>query len=221
METTKRKTEASATSQNEHPEKKKKAKAIKEPVTVVSPIQRYALDEGGGHDNFKIISWNCAGLRAPGRAQDLKHIAEQAPDLICIQETKLQDDWAEYQSVLPGYKAFFSHSTGKKGYAGTAVFTKKKDEGGGSNSQCICLSVSLKVAYLGKGTISNFFKRTNEAAPASSSAAASHEHDVVSVSFGIDDKDHDGEGRSITLMYQDFFVVALYVPNSGQKVAPF
>ena len=36
--------------------------------------------------------------------------------------------------------------------------------------------------------------------------------------FGIGAAEHDGEGRSITLLYEYFSVVALYVPNSGQKL---
>ena len=102
---------------------------------------------------LQAISWNVDGLRAPGRTEVLaKLVADEAPDMICLQETKLQESHVkDWEGVLEGYTSYWSCSTVKKGYAGTAVFLK------------------------------------------------SDSSSTPTVSFGIGDKAHDGEGRSITV----------------------
>lgn len=82
-------------------------------------------------------------------------VADEAPDIICLQETKLQESHVkDWESVLGGYASHWSCSTVKKGYAGTAVFLRADDDSSSS---------------------------------------------TPTVSFGIDDNAHDGEGRSITV----------------------
>lgn len=49
-------------------------------------------------------------------------LAEYAPDIICLQETKMQREQADF--VFPGYEEFWN-SAEKKGYSGTAIFTKQ------------------------------------------------------------------------------------------------
>jgi len=62
------------------------------------------------------------------------------------------------------------------------------------------------------------------AAPVKPSASATDSGQaglpILAVTFGIGHKEHDDEGRSITIEYEQFSVVALYVPNAGQAVSP-
>lgn len=70
---------------------------------------------------MKLISWNVNGLRAcMGKGFDT-FVLDAAPDIIAVQETKMQPHQADI--VLPGYHAYWN-SAEKKGYSGTAVFTK-------------------------------------------------------------------------------------------------
>ncbi|PIR47412.1 exodeoxyribonuclease III [Candidatus Uhrbacteria bacterium CG10_big_fil_rev_8_21_14_0_10_50_16] len=73
---------------------------------------------------LKIISWNVNGLRAVLRKDAfLPFIKEHQPDILCLQETKAQQGQAEID--LPEYEELWN-SADKKGYAGTAIFTKIK-----------------------------------------------------------------------------------------------
>jgi len=72
---------------------------------------------------MKLYSWNVNGIRAvikKGTFQ--KFVAEHQPDILCLQETKAQQGQAEID--LPEYQEFWN-SAEKKGYSGTAIFTKK------------------------------------------------------------------------------------------------
>jgi len=73
---------------------------------------------------MRIISWNVNGLRAVLKKGFLEWLGREAPDILCLQETKLQADQIpdELDSSL-GYKAFWSHAE-KKGYSGVAMFIK-------------------------------------------------------------------------------------------------
>ena len=70
---------------------------------------------------MKFISWNVNGLRAcMGKGwQDFFKVADA--DFFCLQETKLQAGQIELD--LPGYKQYWNYAE-KKGYSGTAIFTK-------------------------------------------------------------------------------------------------
>lgn len=71
---------------------------------------------------MKIYSWNVNGIRAVwNKGMFQKFIEEHDPDILCLQETKA----AEGQSPvdLPQYEEFWNSAT-KKGYSGTAIFTK-------------------------------------------------------------------------------------------------
>ena len=75
---------------------------------------------------MKIYSWNVNGIRAVQRKALFEpFITKQAPDILCLQETKAQPDQVadEFAELFPGYKQFW-HSAEKKGYAGTAIFSK-------------------------------------------------------------------------------------------------
>lgn len=73
--------------------------------------------------DMKLISWNVNGLRACMNKgfEDFLRIADA--DIFCVQETKMQREQAEF--VFDGYNEYWN-SAEKKGYSGTAVFTKEK-----------------------------------------------------------------------------------------------
>ena len=70
---------------------------------------------------MKLISWNVNGLRACLNKGWMDYFQAQDADIFCIQETKMQPGQVELE--LPGYTQYW-HSAVKKGYSGTAVFTK-------------------------------------------------------------------------------------------------
>ena len=70
---------------------------------------------------MKLISWNVNGIRAAMGKGFLDFAKEQDADILCIQETKMQEGQAEVP--LDGYHQYWS-SAEKKGYSGTAVFSK-------------------------------------------------------------------------------------------------
>jgi len=72
---------------------------------------------------MKLISWNVNGLRACVNKGFLDYFKEVDADIFCIQETKLQE--GQIQLELDGYYQYWNYAV-KKGYSGTAVFTKKK-----------------------------------------------------------------------------------------------
>lgn len=74
---------------------------------------------------MKIYSWNINGMRAVVRKGELqKFMAEHQPDIVCFQETKAEQGQAEID--FPDYEEYWNSSRTKKGYSGTAIFTKIK-----------------------------------------------------------------------------------------------
>ncbi|MFB6319676.1 exodeoxyribonuclease III [Saccharicrinis sp. FJH54] len=116
---------------------------------------------------MKIISWNVNGLRAVAKKNFFKDIKAIDPDIICLQETKAQDDQvSETLENMEGYH-IYSNSAVKKGYSGTAILTKQEP---------------------------------------------------MSISKGIGMDEHDTEGRVLCAEYDKFFVISVYVPNSGSDL---
>ena len=72
---------------------------------------------------MKLISWNVNGLRACLDKGFLDFCAQAQADVICLQETKMQPHQAQVD--LPGYHQYWN-SAQKKGYSGTAVFTRQE-----------------------------------------------------------------------------------------------
>ena len=70
---------------------------------------------------MKLISWNVNGLRACMTKGFADFLALEDPDVICLQETKMQREQADFD--FPGYTEYWN-SAEKKGYSGTAIFTK-------------------------------------------------------------------------------------------------
>lgn len=71
---------------------------------------------------MKLVSWNVNGLRACLTKGFLEAFQTLDADIFCLQETKLQPGQVELE--LPGYEQYWN-SAEKKGYSGTAVFTKQ------------------------------------------------------------------------------------------------
>lgn len=69
----------------------------------------------------KFVSWNVNGLRACIKKGFVESMAALDADFICLQETKMEQGQAEVE--LPGYYQFWN-SADKKGYSGTAIFTR-------------------------------------------------------------------------------------------------
>lgn len=113
---------------------------------------------------MKLVSWNVNGLRATMGKGFMESFEKMDADIFCLQETKLQAGQIEMD--LPGYEQYWNYAE-KKGYSGTAVFTKKKPLG---------------------------------------------------VSYGIGIEKHDHEGRVITLEFEDFYFITVYVPNSQNEL---
>ena len=72
---------------------------------------------------MKLISWNVNGLRACAGKGFLDYFKEAEADVFCVQETKLQEGQIDLD--LPGYYQYWNYAE-KKGYSGTAIFTKKE-----------------------------------------------------------------------------------------------
>ena len=113
---------------------------------------------------MKLISWNVNGLRAVMGKNFMEFFNEIDADCFCLQETKLQEGQIEMD--LPGYHQYWNYAD-KKGYSGTAIFTKKEP---------------------------------------------------LSVRYGMGVDEHDHEGRVITLEFEDFYLITVYVPNSQDEL---
>ncbi|MBE7036965.1 MAG: exodeoxyribonuclease III, partial [Ruminococcaceae bacterium] len=109
---------------------------------------------------MKLISWNVNGLRACLEKGFLDFFQQEQADIFCVQETKMQEGQAVIQ--LDGYTQYWN-SAEKKGYSGTAVFTRIKP---------------------------------------------------LSVQYDIGIEIHSHEGRTITLEFDDFYLVNCYTPNA-------
>ena len=116
---------------------------------------------------MKIISWNVNGIRAIVKKDFFKDLKLLDPDILCLQETKAQDDQvAEALTMVENYEVY-SNSAEKKGYSGTVILTKIKP---------------------------------------------------ISVSRDMGIAEHDMEGRVLCLELQDFYLVNVYTPNSGNEL---
>ncbi len=71
----------------------------------------------------KLVSWNVNGIRACVQKGFMNTFNELDADIFCLQETKLQEGQIDLE--LPGYCQFWNYAE-KKGYSGTAIFTKEE-----------------------------------------------------------------------------------------------
>ena len=73
---------------------------------------------------MKLISWNVNGIRAAVKKGFLDFVKKEDPDILCLQETKAHPD--QVDEMLKQYPHHFWNSAEKKGYSGTAIFSKVK-----------------------------------------------------------------------------------------------
>lgn len=116
---------------------------------------------------MKIISWNVNGIRAITKKDFFEDISKLNPDILCLQETKAQDNQVEEAlTTMTDYHQYYN-SAQRKGYSGVALLTKTKP---------------------------------------------------LSITYDMGIEEHDQEGRVQCAEFDDFYVVNVYVPNSGQKL---
>lgn len=89
---------------------------------------------------MKLISWNVNGLRACIKKGFYDFLAQSDADCVCLQETKMQPGQADIDT--PGYLQYWN-SAEKKGYSGTAIFTK-------AEPLSVCYDIG-DAAHIGEG----------------------------------------------------------------------
>ena len=114
----------------------------------------------------KIISWNVNGIRAAIKKGFIEFIHKYNPDIVCIQETKARPEQVSID--LQEYPYKYWNSADKKGYSGTAIFSK--------------------------------FKPKN-------------------IYYDLNIKEHDLEGRVITLEFDNYYLITVYTPNSKRDLS--
>lgn len=117
---------------------------------------------------MKLISWNVNGVRAVVKKGFAQQVMNWDADVICLQETKAQDD--QVREALAELKEYqiFSSSAIRKGYSGTCIITRLKP---------------------------------------------------LNITNGIGIEEHDQEGRVLTAEYDQFYLLTVYIPNSGSELA--
>jgi len=116
---------------------------------------------------MKIISWNVNGIRAIAKKNFFNDVDQLNADILCLQETKAQDNQVAEVLQPLNDNHIFSNSAERPGYSGTAVISKFRP---------------------------------------------------LKVTKGIDIKEYDTEGRVLCLEFETYFLVNVYVPNSGSEL---
>ncbi len=117
---------------------------------------------------MKIISWNVNGIRAIAKKSFFNDIRMMDPDIICLQETKANEQQVAETLEPFNHYHIFSNSAERPGYSGTTVISKISP---------------------------------------------------LSFTKDIGIREHDTEGRVLCLEFEHFFLVNVYVPNSGAELA--
>ncbi|MCD8529080.1 MAG: exodeoxyribonuclease III [Chitinophagales bacterium] len=116
---------------------------------------------------MKIVSFNVNGIRAIMKKDFAQSLQYLNADIVCLQETKAQDDQVqEALAEISGYH-IYSNSAEKKGYSGVAILSKQKP---------IAITKDINIA------------------------------------------EHDTEGRVLCAEYDAFYLITVYVPNSGSEL---
>jgi len=204
-------------------------KAKKEPEAVVrDPIVPKVAAPGKAY--CKIITWNVAGLRAVIKSNlALLHklVDDHSPDILCLQETKLQDDHVKDVKTLleeRGYVAHWVCSTEKKGYSGCACFIRASFSDTAHLMSSASSSSSSSTQK--QKSIAKFFQPSTSSSSSSlidspskmASSASSPVTSAVAIQLDFPSAPHKGEGRAITVEFEKFILVNVYVPNSGQNL---
>lgn len=75
---------------------------------------------------MQLVNWNVNGIRAILKKDFEKNIREMNPDVFCLQETKAaEDDVLAVAAVFPEYHCYANSSKARKGYSGTAIFSRE------------------------------------------------------------------------------------------------
>lgn len=114
---------------------------------------------------MKLVSWNVNGLRACVTKGFTDYFQQADADIFCVQETKLQEGQIELD-LGPEYRQYWNYAL-KKGYSGTAVFTRIPP---------------------------------------------------LSVRYGMEENS-EPEGRTLTLEFEDFYLVNVYTPNAKRDLS--
>ncbi len=74
--------------------------------------------------SWKLLSWNVNGVRAVAKKGFIEWLQGEAPDILCIQETKSQESQLDVKiTEVDGYQSYWSEAE-KKGYSGVGVYTR-------------------------------------------------------------------------------------------------
>ena len=74
-----------------------------------------------------LLSWNVNGIRAVSKKGFSTWLETMAPDILCLQEIKADESQLPPELAQPeGYHAFWNSAKSKKGYSGTAIFSREK-----------------------------------------------------------------------------------------------
>lgn len=117
---------------------------------------------------MKLLSWNVNGIRAITQKNFVQDILAENPDVFCLQETKATAEQT-LEATNGAFKDyhFYGNEADKKGYSGTAIFSKTK---------------------------------------------------ALNVFTTIGKEEHDNEGRIVGLEFDSFYLINVYVPNSGSEL---
>ena len=100
---------------------------------------------------LKITTWNVASLQARWNDNFEAYVRTSKPDVLCVQETKFSDKTQLGDYKIHGYKAYFFNSQAKKGYSGTAIYTKIRPisvKQSFDNNEGRCITMEFKNFYL-------------------------------------------------------------------------
>lgn len=116
---------------------------------------------------MRIASWNVNGIRAVMKKDFPQSLDTLQADILCLQETKAQDD--QVVTALEGLDGYhvYSNSAERKGYSGVAILTRQEP---------------------------------------------------LQVTPDIGIAEHDTEGRVLTAEFDDFYLLTVYTPNSGNEL---
>lgn len=78
---------------------------------------------------MKLVSWNVNGLRAVFKKDFISIVEQIDPDMLMLQETKLQADQRTAEMIdFRGYQTYWHYASTRKGYSGVASFVKERPE---------------------------------------------------------------------------------------------
>src|SRR4029078_4802348 len=77
---------------------------------------------------MRIITLNANGIRSAGSKGVFRWIGAQEPDVVCVQETKAQEDQLRAALYRPKGYHYYSLAALKKGYSGVAIYAKRKPD---------------------------------------------------------------------------------------------